>query len=375
MTPLPLRVVCQCLSSYALFGYGLRLQTPIVQRFAPASDDNNIKFQYMSMPVNGYVFHTMESTRLRVPNGTLVVHTMEEELNCPHLNGAYTCPRAQSLSIPYIAQKLEHEGTHRSLNGERLVIIGDSLGYELWNTLQCAIGGEVDATIEWAGMAAVPHDSSVLKAFLSNVIKSNSLVKHTTLVFSVGSWYNWDWSQYDNTTSLAEFPPQYTRTLIRGHACNDGALLKYAKHDPGEYGFKRRECNSLGLDAFVSDLARLKDALKSIRLDNVEVVWKSIPPQHWPTQSGQFDESSEHPPCTPIRDRTMAHRRNDFAERALGLFEVNSPFSYLDTWEDDVGRHEMHTIGECTHFCNPSVVTWNWAGQLLHFMTKAPPAD
>jgi hypothetical protein len=114
----------------------------------------------------------MDSNRLLAPNGTVVVRTMEEELNCPHFT-SNICPRAQSLSIPYIRRFYT---SHRSLNGERLVIIGDSLGYELWMTLQCAIGGEVDATIEFAGMAAVPHDSSVLEAILSNIIKSNSLV-------------------------------------------------------------------------------------------------------------------------------------------------------------------------------------------------------
>lgn len=353
----------RCLASLVLLASGLRLQQPIA---STARMDVDYAPPFQSRRPHGRPHGRRRKNLMMSPIGHSF-HTLEEELHCSSIV-KHRCPREQSLSIPYSAEALEHEETYRLLNNKRLVLIGDSLPWQFYMALDCFIDHEVNTTIEFHAMHVVPHDLNDLKSFLSSV--TYSPFQHTTLIIGIGTWYNWDWSWPVNTTQMKDVPQEYTKTLMYERSCRDSTLFK---DDSYKYAVERRRCNSLDANAFASDLARLKDALSSIRKEDFEVVWKSIPPQHWSTESGQFDWAKGSPPCVPIQNEVMAHGRNNLAECALGLFETNTSLHYLDTWKGDVIHHDMHAASDCTHFCNPSVVTWNWAGQLINLMMKTQP--
>ena len=74
--------------------------------------------------------------------------------------------------------------------------------------------------------------------------------------------------------------------------------------------------------------------------------------------------------CVPWRNATLAYDRNRLADQILR--DDNVPISFIRTWDYDADQWMQHVPGnpatggmDCTHYCNPSNVTANWAKATL----------
>ena len=122
----------------------------------------------------------------------------------------------------------------------------------------------------------------------------------------------------------------------------------------------------------VSDLARLRAALAASE-PRPRVVWKDVAPQHFANApSGDFGGISGYKRrCGPVGDAVAAKARNLVADRVL--LSGRAPVAAVArTWDRDSAAWDHHLGGgDCTHFCNPSTVTWGWVQALVPALAEA----
>lgn len=83
--------------------------------------------------------------------------------------------------------------------------------------------------------------------------------------------------------------------------------------------------------------------------------------------------------CAVIADPRGAYQLNAIAHAIVGRGRGGGGSgafrAVARTWAEDLQGWNLHVYGECTHYCNPSVVTWNWARRLFEAMASAVVAS
>lgn len=148
------------------------------------------------------------------------------------------------------------------------------------------------------------------------------------------------------------------------------------------------------VQAYASDLRRLQAAVQGLqaRAPKLQLLWTSISPQHFNTESGFFVKSAaqEKNPsrwrCWPLRQPHLASARNQVAEAVLGDMLVRHSqqvsevsLFYVDTWDTEQGCHNQHPADhnanpvklDCTHWCKASDVTVRWTTAVAEAMLVA----
>eukprot|EP01047_Picozoa_sp_COSAG01_P033493 COSAG01_NODE_2468_length_7634_cov_6.744127_2_plen_443_part_00 len=272
-----------------------------------------------------------------------------------------TCTTVAAVSVPAI------------LIGRRILVIGDSLPWTLSQTLRCVVGQKMH--IQFHAMHVFPLDELAFEATLSAWINAQ---QYAAVVFGIGTWYNWQWG-----AQLSEHVNASTATRILNEQC-PATLRLDLNADPynrrssdGDWVWRRAErirsrCKALlGQSSYASGLMQLRNIVSRNANRWPPVVWKDVPPQHWSTVSGQFDYaggSMNLSKCVPWRNATLAYDRNRLADQILR--DDNVPISFVRTWDYDAHQWMQHVPYDahrmdCTHYCNPSNVTGNWAKATL----------
>lgn len=268
---------------------------------------------------------------------------------CSHIAKQHKCGSCKPLpriSVP------------PSLYGKAILLLGDSLPWQMAQTLKCVVGSKMD--IVFKGMHLFPIDETRFEATLNEMIKTQ---EYAAVVLGIGTWYNWEWGMpvtnpvtaSTSTRLLMEACPLSLRAYLEGSPYSSST-------DPYARALRiRKECKAmLGQEAYQSGLERLRTILSRRRGEWPPVFWKDVPPQHWNTPSGQYDWGGVGGACVPLGNATLAYERNNLADQAL---RMNGHF--IRAWAHDANRSGEHVGGDCTHYCNPSSVTLNWANATL----------
>jgi len=221
----------------------------------------------------------------------------------------------------------------------------------------------------------VPIDTAALTRYVSELARASD-----ALVVSLGTWYTVAGGVH------APADPGATERALA--ACPDDARDAIAAkerafaHAPAvgtdfiyELANLRRHCRNRVLNgvAFASDLARLRAALAASE-PRPRVVWKDVAPQHFANApSGDFGGISgpRTARCGPVGDAVAAKARNLVADHVL--LSGRAPVAAVArTWNRDSAAWDHHVGGgDCTHFCNPSTVTWGWVQALVPALAEA----
>ena len=289
---------------------------------------------------------------------------VETNCQCPHIVSQHQCSRCS----PWRYQKAKALG---NLRGEKLLVLGDSIAWQLSQAMQCyANDGEDDnhhLSLKFCATHLFPLNEDEFESWMNGEIGGDGKGgRYVAIVFGIGTWYNWEWGEdvawgggsanISGRTTLDSMELQ----------CTEG-LSERLEAEPDVYQralLLRSECRALlGWCSFVSGLMRLRAIAQRNPLWP-PIVWKSIPPQHFNTMSGQYNhnESGLGLGCAPIKNRKLAYGRNRIADQVL-----NGTVVFARTWNDDVNAWDQHVDyhGDCTHYCNPSRTLWNWVERTL----------
>ena len=278
---------------------------------------------------------------------------------CPHIVKHHMCPDqfynmscTDSGRITTVPPKLL---------GKSILVLGDSLPWQMSMSLKCAAGANM--TTVFRAMHLFPIGERDFEAALDQMIAQGEFV---AVVVGIGTWYSWAFNESTATVN-ANTITAATTGLMLNERCPESlqthmAATPYAKESVYERAMRiRKECPALlGQEAYLSGLMRLRNVVGR-NTQWPPVLWKDIPPQHWPTPSGQDDwagpEKKES--CVPVPDAALAYTRNRLADEALG-----GMLHFVRTWDHDLPMWDAHigasTGRDCTHYCNPSPVTMNW---------------
>ena len=288
----------------------------------------------------------------------------------------HACPAGRGRRPPAPTEPWRApEAALRRLRGTRIGFLGDSLPWQASHALSCALEPAANVTIAMYQLHVVPIDTAALTRYVSELARASD-----ALVVSLGTWYTVAGGVH------APADPGATGRAIA--ACPDDARDAIAAkerafaHAPAvgtdfiyELANLRRHCRNRVLNgvAFASDLARLRAALAASE-PRPRVVWKDVAPQHFANApSGDFGGISgpRTARCGPVGDAVAAKARNLVADRVL--LSGRAPVAAVArTWNRDSAAWDHHVGGgDCTHFCNPSTVTWGWVQALVPALAEA----
>ena len=249
---------------------------------------------------------------------------------------------------------LEYEDFWENLKYTKILLIGDSLPGQLHKVMTCSAPKEYNIKIVYKYLPVFPFEEMLFEDILKQMF---ALDDWSAVVVGIGSWYNWDWSE---RTSLSRVDGKTTLRLLQQHCPKDlyGYLSK--EKSAKRRGLRIRYTCRLLLkrQSYASGLVRLVNLLRR-HSSWPPVIWKDVPPQHFKSQSGQYDwvKGPREKGCTAIQNVTEAYQRNVVANELL-----KDKVAIVRTWNDDVNTWRGHPGDgrDCTHYCNPSNTTWNW---------------
>eukprot|EP00614_Pseudopedinella_elastica_P018667 CAMPEP_0172646988 /NCGR_PEP_ID=MMETSP1068-20121228/240523_1 /TAXON_ID=35684 /ORGANISM="Pseudopedinella elastica, Strain CCMP716" /LENGTH=263 /DNA_ID=CAMNT_0013461261 /DNA_START=608 /DNA_END=1399 /DNA_ORIENTATION=+ len=229
-------------------------------------------------------------------------------------------------------------------------------------------------------------------------------------VVSFGLWYDWEGAAAKigppqgalETDKANEVSADAAEKLV--HKCSfsqeDLSAFDQVVYGPVWFGSfpsrarrvavrRRYRCADLmlGPTSYASDLRRFIEVVRDENLPSGQgrlptwMVWKDLPPQHFLDRaSGRWEtagsEKIRDTKCGPVKDEALAYERNAIADSVIG----GSPgvFSAVArTWNEDLPRWDLHAkylpgrAVDCTHFCNPSPVTWTWCASVVRALAAA----
>lgn len=251
-----------------------------------------------------------------------------------------------------------------SLHGKHVLIIGDSLAWQLRQTLHCMYH-EASNDIQWdfGAMHIFPVNEKELEKALEGLLSPKN---YSALVIATGTWYNWDWREQHHSPID---DPRTKSERIFHEQCSPEAKRYFRTHPfriDRSYEFAmdvRKRCGVLlQYEAFYSGLSMLQSVLHRNRDKWPVAVWKQTAAQHFNTSSGNFDISAGGAlprSCVTVSITTQAYSRNAVAESILQIpiiktFDAELKAFHQHVWEKD-----------CTHYCNPSPITLYWADETM----------
>ena len=281
------------------------------------------------------------------------------------------------------------------LSGKTVTGIGDSLGLQAYMAMRCFVeeSGYNITFGEFVSLHVIPLEGWSLGEYLRR-----KLVGVDVAFVDFGHWYSWDWGQSDRFTTVRDANSSTTAMLT--NACRNPVALRRSLTDAmaawknsgynddiinpiyDQARIRRNKCFDvmLGRAAFASDLMRLNEVIAAdAQLPGM--VWKELSPQHFSfdssgkwvknstaRESATLGDTVRH--CAEITDHREAYQLNEIANRVVGG-KTSVFLAVARTWKADLRSWNLHAQGECTHYCNPSIVTWNWAGKLFGALASA----
>jgi hypothetical protein len=299
----------------------------------------------------------------------------------------YACNNSRRLTQPWLFEsdlergREEHIGSR--MNNKRIMLAGDSLLWQTAVAVMCMIDSFNLSTrfIEFMTIQLEQHE---VEQTLSALFSDGSV---DFVVFSFGTWYNFDsFDRWEDAPSwltsklLDEECPQWSewmRSISRSlHFQPDHMFDSLSQ--PLTMAWTRRDCSPaklmLGARTYASDLRRLAYAIgnwtekrKAVGASVPVFVWKDLAPQHCNgALDGQFSWAFRNSSVvSTIGDKVSAYKRNKIANHVL--FRETQVFDggLLRLWDISIDESESHVDEDCTHYCNPSRLTWRWAYALL----------
>ena len=323
--------------------------------------------------------------------------SVDDALNtCKHNKKQHRCAKATLRSAPaWDGPTPAHLATLAALRGRRLLVLGDSLAWELATALRCyALEGVFDVTYHNLHVFPVREDDfeQMLNTFFAPEPGEPS--RYDAVVMAVGAWYNWEFDALAPGTAAAaarrrEATAESSNAVFERRcaakltsvldvwnkgwqrsAANGGEVVWTEHEKPHAIATKiRKRCPALLDDVgYRSGLLQLRNLIRKNKDTWPPVVWKDSPPQHFRTTSGLYEWYLGAPAnaagCAAIGNATTAYARNVIADEILG-----DDVAFARTFAQDVDKWRFHktheTTIDCTHFCNPSQVTWGWCAAVL----------
>ena len=235
-----------------------------------------------------------------------------------------------------------------ALHDKSILLLGDSIPWQLSMTMKCVAGSKVHT--KSVGMHIFPLNEIQFENTLQKVVQQNN---YSAIIFGIGTWYNWEWgTQYDDEnldTMMKRCPESFQKDIKNMDYNAETNSYDYAqKFRSGCKLLLRKNSFRLGLERLVRIVHRHKD-------DWPPIFWKNIPPQHFPTPSGQYDWGGiGNENCIAIANKSLAFDRNKVA---YGILKSSGLINHIDTWDEDIDEWKSHPGSDCTHYCNPSKVT------------------
>jgi len=266
----------------------------------------------------------------------------------------------------------------RALNNTSILLVGDSLPWQLSHAMQCFTGHpSVNITVGFEGMHLFPLDEESFELMLEDFLQKRT---YHAIIFGIGTWYNIYQNETrrqttGNTTSnhfSNNVTERTTMDIFQNHC--PSSLREYYSKESRAYERAQRsrsECPDLTrLSSYISGLLRLRNVLEKDRTHAWPLaIWKDVAPQHFEaTASGMWLAGAPATKaCKDIENKSYAYERNRIANDILG---GSNRIAFARTWEKDVLEWNLHPGRDCTHFCNPSATTWNWVTEVMNVIVE-----
>lgn len=302
--------------------------------------------------------------------------------------------------------------TYRLLRDLRVLIIGDSVAKQFADSMRRTLRTDVTKTsITYFRLCTIPHRARRLTALLKREV--TGLRQADVVVFDIGIWYNFAQTGGGAGASVDTVSSNHTAYMVGCSlrevykACGGRAFPRavYERMStekgwernaclrkivlcslvpgipPTSYDWARRAAGTCGKAEYVSDLKRLKESILMLRAASgiaklPLLIWMAIPPQHFPTDSGMFENFSGQDSCVPIRNLTAAYGRNAVASRILAPLFADGTLHLMNrSWEQTAKLYNSHRRGDCTHFCLASPVPRLWIQDLTQTIHTAKSGD
>jgi hypothetical protein len=272
---------------------------------------------------------------------------------CKHIQHGHRCPQKV---LPRSYSTTINNNTFSFPKKVKVLVMGDSVIWQMWQLLECMLPPSSPISFDFQGLHVFPETESI---FIDTLNGFQSTQKYDIFIISIGMWYNWDWN---SDLDLSASSSWTLKTLEESKKCPDGLRdLLFSTNRWFIRGLTTRaRCKEhlLGLDAYVSGLKRLSNIAKMGTFPLI--LWKDLPPQHWNgSESGQYEWGTKGS-CASIPDKEKAYSRNRVADTVL-----ENSVLFARTWPIDVNAWDKHNGKQCTHYCNPSMMTIGWVLETL----------
>jgi hypothetical protein len=271
----------------------------------------------------------------------------------------------------------------RKLRSKKARFFGDSLAWQFASAVRCLTSEIVPPmTVEHHPILTMPLLQPHIERYLEYYLADGTT---DIAVFSVGMWYNFDADELESA-SFARANAELTDEIIQEYCPQHASWMRDVssvvppnQFSPFQLGYGRRHCLNtssvaLGAQSYLSDLLRLGFAIgnwsaaRRARGERVPLfAWKDVAPQHckgspdlqYDWRWGYAEHGEVHVEVDENPLPATSFKRNLVSKIA---FSRSFKFDMiLETWTLDVSEQQLHVDGDCTHYCNPSRITWRWA--------------
>ena len=278
---------------------------------------------------------------------------------CPFIKPRDIC---KGYSCELLQPHPQHhaEITSQQLSNISILVIGDSLALQLSRALKCYTMNMTFIKITEYPLYTFPIYPHSMERQLRDVIGSSPF---SVVIISLGIWYNWDPLQ---NNLIPRNISEYSSAMILEKICPIFKTKYLDLQDTDSFQISemiRTSCKQLLNEvSFLSGLKRLKQILYRYKDIWPPVLWKDIPPQHFPNSLSGMYNGRVGNPCAPVKNKTLSYSRNFLVDKILGS---GWTVPIVRTWEADVDGWTQHVYKDCTHYCVPSELTGRWARSVL----------
>lgn len=296
---------------------------------------------------------------------------------CPYIKTRDRCHDCVETSTWEYNQYPRDDNISQALSHKSILFLGDSLAGQLTRAAQCYFTAVADVNISYVGLFSFPISSArpdSVDIVLNRILSQGT---YDAVVVSMGTWYNWPRERFHNIvgdrenardTALAQLQqcPPHVKEKIELYLQSDTSLSSYELSE-----FIRVHCNVLLNDiGFIHGLLQFAAAVGRHGHRWPTIYWKDIPPQHFPNSPSGMYNGRVNLECTAIHNKTEAYSRNRYADEVVKSLEDRGLLRVIRTWQHDVDKWNSHVHKDCTHYCIPSVVTWNWVDVIIRALGR-----
>ena len=302
---------------------------------------------------------------------TSFINKLPDSCSCTSIRKQHTCKTCKLNSVNFRGVSESDISAVSQLQGASILFIGDSLSWQTAHSASCYLGPSAKISIDFKAMYTIP----VRMEDFEQEIEAFGVYNYTDVVFQVGTWYNWNWTQTQAEEEIIDAKVRITAETskdILDAQCQSNQFEKMANAQNVFLRSKEEQkCFALtGRESYKSAIHRIITFAKKVEESGKgpNIFWKQVPPQHFSyTPSGQYlVNGNSGSVCAPIKDPDGAYARNRAAENVL----KHTKIPIIRTWGYDVDKWNSHS-DPCTHYCSPSPSTWNWVARTMEVIAAS----